>query len=110
MLVGEVGISRDEFLYTLRLWEIQAIIDGYRMRSRSQWESARMNAFFVMSAMADLKKNGIRSSEDLIRFPWEREMSGSERQPTLDEQEQLREIMRRENAEAERREKESGGT
>lgn len=108
MLVGEVGISRDEFLYTLRLWEIQAIIDGYRMRSRSLWESARMNAFFVMSTMADLKKNGIRSSEDLIRFPWE--VSDRERQPTMDEQEQLREIMRRENAEAERREKESGGT
>lgn len=110
MLVGEVGISRDEFLYTLCLWEIQAIIDGYRMRSRSLWESARMNAFFVMSTMADLKKNGIRSSEDLIRFPWEHEVSDRERQPTMDEQEQLREIMRRENAEAERREKESGGT
>lgn len=110
MLVGEVGISRDEFLYTLRFWEIQAIIDGYRMRSRSLWESARMNAFFVMSTMADLKKNGIRSSEDLIRFPWEHEVSDRERQPTMDEQEQLREIMRRENAEAERREKESGGT
>ena len=34
MLVGEIGISRREFLYDLRFWEVDAIIRGYRRRNR----------------------------------------------------------------------------
>lgn len=34
MLVGEIGISRREFLYELRFWEVDAIIKGYRRRNR----------------------------------------------------------------------------
>jgi hypothetical protein len=32
--VGEIGISRREFLYDLRFWEVDAIIRGYRRRNR----------------------------------------------------------------------------
>ena len=34
MLVGEIGISRREFLYDLRFWEVDCIIKGYRRRNR----------------------------------------------------------------------------
>ena len=34
MLVGEIGISRHEFYYELRWWEIRAIVSGYRRRDR----------------------------------------------------------------------------
>ena len=34
MLVGEIGISRREFRYDLRFWEVDAIIRGYRRRNR----------------------------------------------------------------------------
>ena len=71
--MGEIGYDRHDFLYDLKLWEINAIIRGYRRRSRSIWESSRLNAFFIMSAFADLKKAGIHHDTDLIRFPWETE-------------------------------------
>ena len=32
--MGEIGISRKEFLYELRFWEVDAIIKGYRRRNR----------------------------------------------------------------------------
>ena len=71
--MGEIGIPRREFLYDLRFWEVRRIIRGYRNRQRPSWEQARLNAFFIMSAMADLKGAGINSDLDLITFPWERE-------------------------------------
>ena len=32
--MGEIGVSRREFLYELRFWEVDAIIKGYRRRNR----------------------------------------------------------------------------
>lgn len=32
--MGEIGVSRREFLYDLRFWEVDAIIRGYRRRNR----------------------------------------------------------------------------
>lgn len=71
--MGEIGVPRREFLYELRFWEVRRIIRGYRNRQRPSWEQARLNAFFIMSAMADLKGAGINNDLDLITFPWERE-------------------------------------
>lgn len=51
--------------------------------------------------MADLKNAGIHSDRDLIKFPWETERDPV-KQPTSEEVEQLREMMRRENAEREK--------
>ena len=100
--MGEIGFDRNEFLHELKLWEIQAIVDGYRNRARTMWEAARLNAFFVMSSMVDMSKAGIHSASDLITFPWEKKRrAGSEAQPTENEVERLRELMRRENAKIE---------
>lgn len=92
--MGEIGIERDRFLYGLRHWEIQAIIRGYRRRQRPSWEQARLNAFYIMSAMADLSKAGIRSDRDLITFPWEKEETKSDSLPSDEEVEEMRQMMK----------------
>ena len=92
--MGEIGIERDRFLYGLRHWEIQAIIRGYRRRQRPSWEQARLNAFYIMSAMADLSKAGIRSDRDLITFPWEKEETKSDSLPSDEEVEEMRQLMK----------------
>lgn len=95
--MGEIGYDRREFLYDLRLWEIRSIIKGYRLRARTTWEAARLNAFFIMSASADLRKSGIFRDTDLVKFPWERITAERSDQPTAEEREHLRELMRQEN-------------
>ena len=95
--MGEIGIPHDRFLYGLRHWEIEAIIRGYRRRQRPSWEQARLNAFYVMSAMADLSKAGIRSDRDLITFPWEKEVTNSDSLPSDEEVEEIRQMMRQLN-------------
>jgi len=92
--VGEIGISHDRFLYGLRHWEIQAIIRGYRRRQRPSWEQARLNAFYVMSAMTDLSKAGIRSDRDLITFPWEQGETKRDSLPSDEEVEEMRQMMK----------------
>lgn len=92
--MGEIGIEHDRFLYGLRHWEIQAIIRGYRRRQRPSWEQARLNAFYIMSAMADLSKAGIRSDRDLITFPWEKEETKCDSLPSDEEVEEMRQMMK----------------
>lgn len=95
--MGEIGIEHDRFLYGLRHWEIEAIIRGYRRRQRPSWEQARLNAFYIMSAMADLSKAGIRSDCDLITFPWEKEVTKRDSLPSDEEVEEMRQLMKQLN-------------
>lgn len=75
MLVGEIGISRHEFLYDIQFWEVRRIIRGYYKRHRDMWSAIRWHAYNVMSAMpyTDLQKAGIRSPRDLLHFDWDDE-------------------------------------
>ena len=100
--MGEIGYNRHEFLYDLKFWEIRCIIKGYRNRAHTQWESVRLGAFFIMSAMTDLRKAGIHRDTDLIKFPWERMQVDISNQPSKEDVERLREMMRRENEQAEK--------
>ena len=95
--MGEIGIPHDRFLYGLRHWEIQAIIRGYRRRQRPSWEQARLNAYYIMSAMADLSKAGIRSDLDLITFPWEKDVTKRDSLPSDEEVEEMRQMMKQLN-------------
>ena len=104
--MGEIGIEHDRFLYGLRHWEIQAIIRGYRRRQRPSWEQARLNAFYIMSAMADLSKAGIRSDRDLITFPWEEEeVTKRDSLPSDEEVEEMRQMMKELNEQTTKNEK-----
>lgn len=95
-MVGEIGISRREFLYELKAWEINAIIRGYDRRLHTPWETARFLAF--CTAKSSMGGSSIHHFHDLIRFPWE---SGSDMQEISDEEiEETRERLRQENENA----------
>lgn len=96
LLVGEIGFNRREFLYELRQWEINAVIKGYRARARTHWETARLNAYFIMSAQANLRKMGIYRDTDLIKFPWETRVQSGD-QPTAADVERIRRQIKEEN-------------
>jgi hypothetical protein len=43
--VGEIGISRDLFLYGLKWWEINSILRGYRKRKRLTYQLLAENIY-----------------------------------------------------------------
>lgn len=96
MLVGEIGIPHDTFLYSLKHWNIACIIRGYRRSQHPLWESSRLNAFFTMSAFANLKESGIRNDRDLITFPWEKEVV-TRKKPNEDEVAEMQALLKEMN-------------
>lgn len=76
MLVGEIGIPHDRFMYGLCWWQIKSIVKGYRKRERTFCVMTRWATFMQMcTGMADLTKAGIYEAQDLIRFEWEKDSS-----------------------------------
>ena len=74
-----MGFNRETFLRTLQWWEVRAIIEGYRRRSRTFCTMLRWSTFMLMNTgMANLRKAGIYEPEDLMPFPWEKEGEKSE--------------------------------
>lgn len=78
LLVGEIGIPRHEFLYELRLWELDAIVTGYRRRAIELWNSTRWQTFYILSAMGAKLTN----PKDIQEFPWDHD---DEAELTVDE-------------------------
>ena len=68
--MGEIGIDRHEFLFELRLWEINAIVEGYRMRARTTWDATRWQTWLILCALG---AKGLHEPEKLQRFPWDDE-------------------------------------
>ena len=103
--VGEVGISRHEYLYELRFWEMMLIARGYERRKRDMWSAVRWQTFNLMwCSMADIKKAGIMRPSDLLSFPWERDDEdddgfGGGNMPTAEDVKRMQEEMRRWNEE-----------
>jgi hypothetical protein len=69
--VGEIGISRHEFYYELKWWEVKAIIRGYNNRHHHGWEQARLVAYNARFCMGS--KNPIPTVTEWLKFPWEKE-------------------------------------
>ena len=69
------------------LWEINAIVRGYRKRSRTTWESTRWQTFCILCSLGAKMHN----PRDLMAFPWENEQGD---EITQDEAEELRELMK----------------
>lgn len=96
VVVGEVGFSRDCFLYGLAWWEVRSIIRGYNRRNREMWGATRWQTYNLMTAQVgsdELKKHGIHKPTDLIQMPWEKVST-----PISDkEKEELLEDIRRQN-------------
>ena len=69
--MGEIGISRHEFYYELKWWEVKAIIRGYNNRHHHGWEQARLVAYNARFCMGS--KNPIPTVTEWLKFPWEKE-------------------------------------
>ena len=54
LFVGEIGISRREFLYDIRYWEARRIISGYKRRNVLTYQLLRITAY---SAYFSTRKN-----------------------------------------------------
>jgi hypothetical protein len=91
MLVGEIGISRHEFLYELRLWEIILITRGYFKRYHPGWEQARLIAYNAAHCMG--AKNA-PTITNWLKFPWE--MSHDD-ELNDDQVNEIREMIQKEN-------------
>lgn len=101
LCVGEIGISRKEFLYELQLWELRAIIRGYRKRERSLWHIARWQTFWLLhNGLLDTNKAGLHEEKDLATFPWEEKQNEAVRM-TDEEIEEERRKLQQLNAERE---------
>lgn len=51
--MGEIGISRREFLYELQFWEVRRIIRGYRRRDRIKLQLLAECVYAATYAMRD---------------------------------------------------------
>jgi hypothetical protein len=105
--VGEIGVPRCEYLYELEYWEIALIVRGYFRRNREMWSATRWQTYNLMCvSMANIKRAGIYRPTDLIKFPWEKEVSeGGGHILTNEEVAEMRRMMMEENARAEQEHK-----
>lgn len=102
--MGEIGYDMNAFLYKLKWWQIVAISHGYRKRARTQCDMTRWAVFSLMNIFADLRKEGIDSPSQLIKFPWD----GTDDEddiPTDDEVRETMEELARLNREASKRQR-----
>ena len=90
LLVGEIGIDRNVFLFQLREWEIIAIIKGYRRRNREQWEMHRHVGMTICCALGAK----LSSANEYLPLPWDNDNSTT---ITEEEARELIELMQREN-------------
>lgn len=98
LLVGEIGIPRNEFLYVLKLWEINAIVKGYRRRNREHWEMSRHLGLTLCNVMGAK----IDSAHDYLPLPWDD--ITTKKELTEEEVNELMELMRKENEEIAKKE------
>ena len=99
MLVGEIGVHRETFLYDMRYWEILAITRGYFRRYHPMYDAARLIAHQTHYCMGVPKGQSAKTPREWLPFSWEqtegREISDL---PSADEIERLRREMREYNA------------
>lgn len=102
--VGEIGIPRREYLYELDYLDMVQIERGYERRHRHAWSIGRWQTFHLMAAFCggeNLRKSGIHTPVDLIRFPWDynphKAGDDESNMPTPAVVEELRRKMREEN-------------
>jgi len=100
MLVGEIGIGRREYLYDMTFCEILLTTRGYFRRYHSQWEMTRIIAYQIHFCMGLKEGTTAPSLQEFMTFPWERTADGDTPidLPTEADIEDLRRIMREENA------------
>jgi hypothetical protein len=87
LLVGEIGISRHEFLYDIQFWEVRRIIRGYRNRDRLKHQLMAECAYAAIFAMRDPKG---KTARDL--FPALFEDDDDEKEPVILSDDEIAEL------------------
>ena len=95
MFVGEIGISRREFLYDIRFWEARRIIRGYRKRGRIFMQLLAENVY--ASTFAFRGSEG-KTVKDMFPSIFDDEDYEMEPAITQEEQDELQALMAAENA------------
>lgn len=95
--MGEIGISRREFLYDLRFWEVRRIVRGYRNRDRLKHQLMAECAYAAMFAMRDPKG---KTPRDIFPSLFQDDDNDATDSAPIDDKEvaRLRQMMREENA------------
>lgn len=93
--MGEIGISRKEFLYDIRFWEARRIIRGYRKRGKIFMQLLAENVYASTFAFRGSEGKTVKDM-----FPAIFEDDDYEMEPaiTQEEQDELQALMAAENA------------
>ena len=104
MFVGEIGITRREFLYDIRFWEARRIIRGYRKRGKIFMQLLAENVYASTFAFRGSEGKTVKDM-----FPSIFDDDDYEMEPaiTQEEQDELQELMAAENARLEAEHKSS---
>lgn len=90
--MGEIGISRREFLYEIDYWEVLRIIRGYRRRDRLKHQLLAECAYAAIYAMRDPKGKTVA---DMFPDIFDDEEDDDEEPPISEEEmESLQQLMR----------------
>ena len=78
--MGEIGISRYEFLYEIRFWEARRIIRGYRRRRVLHYQLQRINAWASMFCMGNPQH---KQPQDVLPLYFDDEMDDEDDRQAL---------------------------
>ena len=93
--MGEIGISRREFLYDIKFWEARRIIRGYRKRGKIFMQLLAENVY--ASTFAFRGSEG-KTVKDMFPSIFDDDDYDMEPSITQEEQEELQALMAAENA------------
>lgn len=103
--MGEIGRTRHEFLFEFDFWEVRRIIRGYRRRDIAKLQLLRLTAYFAKYAMRDNKNNETPQQFLPMAFDKEGDDEGPAAPVSDEEVEEMRNMIRRINQEAEAKKK-----
>ena len=105
MFVGEIGISRREFLYEIRGWEARRILKGYQRRHILMYQLQRIQVWASMFCMGNPEK---KTPSDILHLYFDDFDKESDQPISDDEIRQMQEEMaaiNRANARKQKRKK-----
>jgi hypothetical protein len=92
--VGEIGITRREFLYDLKFWEVRRIIRGYRKRGKIFMQLLAENVYASTFAMRSAEGKKV---EDMFPGIFDDDDDEVEPPMTDEEKQELLDLMAAEN-------------
>lgn len=82
----ECGFDPEYFLDRMEPYEIQAALNGARLRDRDSWEQTRLIAY----VLAQSNSTKPLKPEDILKFPWDNVKHDSETSVSNDDVERLK--------------------